>query len=191
VINPVSKFAFKWVNLYRYVWGRLLLHKRYTTADFVGAGAVTAVGLYKVNPVVTHRTLNVIAWLQAFAFKINLYRYTAGCFIFVLDRGVLRSDAILRGVEHESGADAGALALAPGAGGGEGDHYGRGGGKFSLTDLDDMVAHPFNVWFESVKPHSELHQYILVGLALFTTLFCSQDTVLLMTASQYGSMYQI
>lgn len=125
------------------VWGRIILHKRYTTTDFVSAGAVTA-----------------------------------GCFIFVLDRGALRpGGGILRGVTTAGGP--GTLPGAGGApppppplpgGGSLGDDAGgyRGGqhdpgayGKFSFEDLDEMVTHPFNGWFESVKPHSEMHQYIL------------------------------
>lgn len=125
------------------VWGRIILHKRYSASDFVGACAVTA-----------------------------------GCFIFVLDRGALRSyrghgvtaDQLMTAdhLVHQAGAFAPAEAPPPVPAPGE--SWGSGHSKtFSLEHFDRMMTHS-RLWFESVKPHSELHQYILGTIIMLVYL---------------------
>ena len=142
------------------IWGRLILRKRYTLMDFVSAGAVTA-----------------------------------GCFIFVLDRGGLRGGTgIVRGVKATIDATPqGTATAAPGpapgsgfgglvvgeynkgssgggSGGGSGDTHGNHHSHHLVEELDEIVTHPFHVWFESIKPHSELHQYVLGSVIMLVYL---------------------
>ena len=141
------------------IWGRIILRKRYTLMDFVSAGAVTA-----------------------------------GCFIFVLDRGGLRGgEGIVRGVRVTTDATPQGIATAApgptpgsgpgkevvgeynkgsggGGGGGNGGTHGNHHSHHLVEELDEIVTHPFNVWFEGIKPHSELHQYVLGSVIMLVYL---------------------
>ena len=88
---------------------------------------------------------------------------TAGCFIFVLDRGALNSDGVVGKVE---GNAVGVFNTSDGGGGG-----GGGGHRHHLVDdVEQMVKEPFKLWFEGIKPHSELHQYVLGSVIMLVYL---------------------
>ena len=140
---------------------------QYEVLKYLSFAASTLVKCAKIIPVMIWGTFILRKRYTAMEF-VSAGAVTLGCFMFILDRGVLKEDR--QWMDGTGGGDdvvAPVPAPAP-APPSKSAWGGAGGSVLKLDDLND-VMHP-EAWFESVRPHSALHQMILGGVIMIVYL---------------------